>query len=156
MRNRRVHSRRIGRRAFSLIEVVLALAICVFALLTMMGLLSIGLNLNQDSRQQMQAADLATLLVSERRDSPTNTLANVILPSVAQTYPLTPVTDFVNFAGQHTTSSQAAFQLSYQVGTNKIVQGIGLISLRLTWPPAADPKTAEGEYELTTQVLMPK
>ena len=156
MKNRRFDCIHFKSRAFSLVEVVLALGICVFSLITMLGLLSMGLNLNHDSRQVMRAADLATLLASERRDSPTNTLANIVLPTLAQTYPANPVTAFVNFAGQSTTQSHAAFQLSYQVGTNSIVPGIGFIYMRFTWPPGANPNTAEGQYELTTQVLMPQ
>ncbi len=143
--------------AFSLVEVVIALGVCTFVLFPMISLLSNGLRLENDSRQQMQAADLATLLVTERRDAPTNTLSSAILPSLDQAYPATAATALVNFAGSTTTSqAQAAFQLSYQVGTNSTNPSVGMIHLLFTWPPGAAPSTAPGRYEMTTQVLMPQ
>ncbi len=152
----KLFSRAAGCRAFSLIEVVIALGVCMLALFPMMSLLSNGLRLDLDSRQQMQAADLATLLVTERRDAPTNTLTSAILPSLDQTYPTSPVTTWVDFAGSSSPESAAAFRLSYQVGTNSVNSSIGLIHVLLTWPPGADPSTAPGRYEMTTQVLMPQ
>ena len=148
--------RAAGQRAFSLIEVVIALGICVFALVPMMGLLSSGLFVDRDSHQQMQAADLATLLVTERREAPTNTLSGAILPSLNQAYPTSAVTAWVNFAGSSCPQSEAAFRLSYRVGTSSVESGLGQISLLFTWPPGADPDTAPGRYELTTQILMPQ
>ena len=148
--------RKASRRAFSLVEVVIALGVCTFVLFPMMSLLSNGLRLENDSRQQMQAADLATLLVTERRDAPTNTLSSAILPSLSQACPATAVTAWVNFAGSTTSQAQAAFQLSYQVGTNSTNPTVGMIHLLFTWPPGANPSTAPGRYEMTTQVLMPQ
>jgi Tfp pilus assembly protein PilV len=147
--------RKASRRAFSLVEVVIALGICLLALIPMMALLSNGLCLDQDSRQQMQAADLATLLIAERRNAPTNVLNSAILPTLNQTYPATAVTAWIDFAGSPSSQSAAAFRLSYQVGTNATDSGVGMIHLLFTWPPGADPGTASGRYELTTQVLMP-
>jgi len=147
---------RTGCRAFSLVEVVMALGICVFALIPMMGLLSAGLIVDQDSRQQMQAADLATLLVTERRDGPTNVLNSAILPALNQAYPQNAVTAWVDFAGSSSSQSGAAFRLSYQVGMDPADSGMGLIHVLFTWPPGADPSTAPGRYEMTTQVLMPQ
>ena len=155
LRSREACYRWKGCRAFSLVEVVLALGICVFALVAMLGLLSTGLSVGQDSREQLQAANLATLLVSERRNSPTNTYANVLLPSLNQALPTTPVTTYVDSSGHFTSQALADYQLSYQVGTNVTAPNVGLIHLRFTWPPGANPTTAEGKYELTTQVLMP-
>ena len=152
---------RRGAGAFSLVEVVIALAISVFVLVSMLGLLSEGLSVGQDSRQQMQAADLAAMIVSARRASPTNTTitqsagtGNVLLPPLNQALPAMPVTAWINFAGQATTQANAAFRVSYQVGTNAAAPGVGLISLRLTWPPGANPSVAKNQYEMTTQVLM--
>jgi Tfp pilus assembly protein PilV len=155
--NRQSFRRRAG--AFSLVEVVIALAISVFVLISMLGLLSEGLSVGQDSRQQMQAADLAALIVSARRASPINATisqptGNVLLPPLNQALPATPVTTWINFAGQTTTQANAAFRVSYQVGTNATAPGVGLISLRLTWPPGANPSVAKDQYEMTTQVLM--
>lgn len=160
---REVCPRGKGCRAFSLVEVVLALAICGLALVVMLGLLSEGLAGDMDSREQIQAANLASLIVTPRRFSPTNTFStdpykgtNILLPPLNQAYPATATTNWVNSSGQVVTSlAQADYTLSYQVGTNAANPNVALIYLRFTWPPGANTNIAEGHYEQTTQILMP-
>jgi uncharacterized protein (TIGR02598 family) len=53
--------------AFSLIEVTLALGVAAFCLVTVFGLLPIGINSNQISIQQTSAANLAKGIVSDMR-----------------------------------------------------------------------------------------
>lgn len=147
--------RRNACRAFSLVEVVIALAICVFVLIALLGLLNEGLSVGQESREQLQAANLATLLLSQRCNAPTNYMANIVLPSLTNLFPATPATCYINSSGQSTNAAQATFQLGYQVGTNTASPGIGFIYLRFTWPPQAAPANAIGQYEVTRQILMP-
>ena len=145
-----------GTRAFSLIEVVLALGLCTFALISMVGLLSSGMRVGRDSRQQMQAANIAALLVSVRRHSPTNNLPNLLLPPLNRTLSDSPATVWVDAEGNVAKQTEASYRLNYQVGTNTVAANVALIHLRLSWPPAADPGKAAGQYELTTQVSMPQ
>jgi uncharacterized protein (TIGR02598 family) len=143
-------------KAFSLVEVVLALAVCSFALVVLMGMLSVGLTSGKESKEELQAANLASLVVSQRRNAPTNTLSAAVLPSLNQPLPVVPATTYVDLAGQkNATAAGSAFQISYRAGTNAASPGVALVYLRFTWPPQAPAATAPGRYELATQVLMP-
>ncbi len=145
-----------SKRAFSLIEVVLALGVCVFSLVAMLGLLSVGLGVGRDSRGEMQAANIAAQLVGIRRSCPTNVLSGGLLPPLNQPLSATPVSAWVDSVGNVTNQGAAAYQVSYQVGTNAAAPSTALIHLRFTWPAAADPRKAAGQYEVTTQVRMPE
>lgn len=58
-----------ARRGFSLVEVVLALGIVVFVLLTLLALLPMGVQTNRVSAEETRAACLLTLLESDLRNS---------------------------------------------------------------------------------------
>jgi type II secretory pathway pseudopilin PulG len=58
--------------AFSLIEVTLALGVASFCLLSILGLLPLGINSHQASIQQTAAASLATAILSDLRVSQVN------------------------------------------------------------------------------------
>jgi type II secretory pathway pseudopilin PulG len=55
---------------FSLVEVVLALSIAVFAGFTLIALFAVGLQDGSDSRERFQAASIAESIVSARRAAP--------------------------------------------------------------------------------------
>ena len=56
--------------AFSLVEVTLAMAVASFCLLTMYGLLPVGVKTNRDSVDQGIAADILTAVVADMRATP--------------------------------------------------------------------------------------
>jgi type II secretory pathway pseudopilin PulG len=56
--------------AFSLIEVVIALGIASFCLITVFALLPIGINTNQNAFQQTTAASIATAIASDLHGTP--------------------------------------------------------------------------------------
>jgi uncharacterized protein (TIGR02598 family) len=58
-----------GSTAFSLVEVVLAIAIVTFALIIMVALLPIGLKSNNDSMGESQGVNLLQALVADRKSS---------------------------------------------------------------------------------------
>jgi len=60
----------IFTRGFSLVEVVLALAVSAFALITIMALLPAGLGASKDSSAQTEAMNLAIGVVSDLRQAP--------------------------------------------------------------------------------------
>lgn len=60
---------RLRLGAFSMIEIVLALGIVVFALLTLIALLPAGIKSNQISTEETQAASLLTMLESDLRNT---------------------------------------------------------------------------------------
>jgi type II secretory pathway pseudopilin PulG len=58
------------RPAFSLIEVVIALGIASFCLITVFALLPIGINTNQNAFEQTAAAGIASAIAADLRGSP--------------------------------------------------------------------------------------
>jgi type II secretory pathway pseudopilin PulG len=145
-------------RAFSLIEVVLALAVMTFALVAVVGLFSVGLRTNKESSDQLQATDIASLLIASRRAQPTGVLTNFALPplNVALTSNSVPV----NLALDGTiapTAAAAPFKLNYIVGTSDNPK-VANVYLLLWWPgSAAKPPTNSpgGYYQLATQIALP-
>jgi len=70
-------ARRAPRAGFSLIEVTLALGIAAFCLLTVFGLLPLGLNSNQNAFEQTAAAGIATAIASDLHGTPVVSTASV-------------------------------------------------------------------------------
>ncbi len=73
--------------AFSLIEVTLALGVCTFVVIALLGLLVVGLHSNHDSEEQIQASNFASMLITLRKASPTKdipTLPNLAIPTVGK------------------------------------------------------------------------
>src|ERR1700744_1735196 len=64
-------------RAFSLIEVVVALGIVTFAGFALIGLFSVGLKNTRDSKMQLQAATIMEQMCSVRRSAATNDLSQI-------------------------------------------------------------------------------
>ncbi|MFA7344203.1 MAG: hypothetical protein WC003_07875 [Terrimicrobiaceae bacterium] len=61
--------KRDARSAFSLVEIVLAIGIIGFALVTIMALLPVGAGSNQDSAEATRAAGILTLLEADLRNT---------------------------------------------------------------------------------------
>ncbi|MEM6821597.1 MAG: hypothetical protein AAF558_06630 [Verrucomicrobiota bacterium] len=55
---------------FSLTEIVIALGVVSFGLVSLLGLFSTGLKTNKESMEDVQAANLVSLVLSERRAAP--------------------------------------------------------------------------------------
>ncbi len=144
--------------SFTLVEVVLALAIFSFALVTMMALLSVALHTNKDSSDQIQAANVASLLVSARRSAPTNGGANFMnfaLPTLNRSY-VTNTTQ-VGLDGTVSTGTDAAYNLYYGVGTNSDTgANLANVYILIWWPLGAKMPTNNPSafYELSTQVSL--
>ena len=148
------------RDSFSLIEVVMALGIVSFALVAIISLFFVGFTTNKQSSDQIQAANLASLLVATRRAVPTNAIANFALPPLNRTYS-TNGTYLTNGAGvslDGTTSGTRSFNLYYQAGTNAATGPRVAQVYLLLWSPPSAPVPTNGpgaRYELSTQVLLP-
>ena len=149
-------------KAFSLAEVVLALAIVVFALFSMVGLLGVGLQNSQDSRERVQAATIAEEICSVRRASPTNDFTSGTsvqpgfpLPALNTSAGLTTV--YVTRDGTLTSQANADFGLIYSITPKfdavpqNTQNGVSQVYLGFFWPARADPtKAATGKYEVST------
>jgi uncharacterized protein (TIGR02598 family) len=144
--------------AFTLVEVVMALGIFSFAVVAIGGLFFVGIDTNKASSDQIQAANLASLLISTRRAITTGTVSNFALP------PLNVSTSgtAMGVANDGTLASSSAetpaYNLAYTTGTTAATgPHLAQVHLMLWWPPAAATPAANSanRYELTTQVLLP-
>ena len=142
--------------AFSLVEVMLALGVVAFCIVALLGLMTVGVRTSRDSTDAVQAADIASMLVSLRSASPTNAL-----PAA---FPLPPLdspaggTAYLSPGGSIVPAAQAAYRLTYTVATNG--GRFSSLGLLLSWPAPADPAGAspaavKGRYELFTCIPLP-
>jgi type II secretory pathway pseudopilin PulG len=155
--------KRAGIAAFSLVEVVLAIGICSFALIAVLGLFTTGLQSNQKSEQGIQAANLASMLIALRTASPTNAMPNLpnfAIPTSAMTnayanaYSGNSLTNYVGLDGQTTNAAGAAYLISCRAGTNALTgSGLAQVYVMLSWPPQLNPANANaGRYEIIAQI----
>ena len=145
-------------RSFSLIEVVLALGIVSFALLSVVGLLGVGLRTNKESSDQIQASNIASFLISTLRAIPTNPPPDFALTNLNQET----ITNTVQVGSDGTTTNvsdaNGSYNLYYVLGTNSVT-GPKLANVYLMlWRPLHAPKPTNNPsscYELTTQISLP-
>ncbi len=155
-----------AKEAFSLVEVTLALGIFVFAGIALIGLLTVGLQNDQDSKLKLQAATVAEDLCSTRRASPTNDLSSVQL-----NFPLPPLTTATNnFSattyltadGETTDAPHARFAFLYKitpsfysVPTGNTTSGLSSVYMCFYWPAQANATNNAGHYDVTTVIPLP-
>lgn len=160
---------------FSLVEVVLALGITSFAILTILGLLGTALQSNRDSEQRLEAANLATLILSQYQnalamDSTTGAWVSPLPETVSATS--APSQDSapvgLTLDGQSTSNLRdrdAKYGLTYRVWKSPRL-GAGAnydlihCALKLRWPAAAlaaDSTNPDStSYEVVTSFLVHK
>jgi len=150
-------------KAFSLVEVAMAVAICSFALIAILGLFFTGIKSTGESQQEIQAANLASTLISMRMASPTNDIVNLpnfAIPTKSMTnlyapvYPGNVSTNYLGSDGQTTSAANAVYGVTCQAGTNAVTgSGVAQVYLMLSWPPQINPTNqAAGRYELITAI----
>ncbi len=150
-------------QAFNLVEVVVAMGISVFVLVVLLALYSMGIRVNHESAAQIQAGNLASLIISSRSASPTNlvNLSNLAIPAASLTgpftnaYPHNQLTNYVGTDGMLTTAAQAAYIVSCQAGTNQVTGPyIAQVYLMLSWPVQVSQTNAvaSDHYEITTYI----
>jgi Tfp pilus assembly protein PilV len=155
--------------AFSLVEIVVALAVVTFAVVALIGLLSFGLQNTQDSRERTQAATIAEALCATRRAAPTNdfTASGTYQPG----FPLAPLaTATNNFVspsyltrdGAATNAANADFGFLYSVSPTLntapagTTSGTSTVYFCLYWPAHASPtNAATSHFELTSTFALP-
>ncbi|XHR28108.1 MAG: hypothetical protein ACFUZC_19530 [Chthoniobacteraceae bacterium] len=145
-------------RAFSLVEIVVAMGVCSFVIVALVGLFSIGLKARRDSNNQFHAADLASNIIATRSASPTKDAAGSgtwAIPAAAMTqaygdaYASEPC--FVGHDGKLTDPSKAAYSVACYSGTSNVTgPRMAMVHLILSWPPTAALTNAEGRYETVT------
>jgi uncharacterized protein (TIGR02598 family) len=150
-----VRSRR--GRAFSLVEVTLALGVAAVSLLVIFSLLPIGLQTNQRSIEQTASVDIfsavaadlrATPVTSPRGNAATSNQFGISIPGSGGTGT---TTLYFNSTGQSNSSQQADSR--YRVTITFVSNGGGvksatLADLKVTWPAGATIVNAQGTSEI--------
>ena len=145
--------------SFSLIEVVLALGIVSFAIIAILGLFSAGLKANKESYDQIQEANIASLLISTRRASPTATSSN--FSSFALPRLDVPASNSVpaQVGLDGSTINSPLYNMFYIISTNDVSGSKVANVYLLIWGPlaAANPQTNNpgSYYEISTQIALP-
>ncbi len=103
-------------RAFSLVEVVLALGVLSFAVLIMLALLPMGLKTNRDTQEESMAVNIVGAMVADWKAVALTTNQSLIfdLPPLAPSMALTNTLG-ISESGQSTNLSAAMYRVSYHV-----------------------------------------
>ena len=148
--------------AFSLVEVVIALAVTIFCLVALFGLLSVGLRSNQATIEQAAATSILSAAVADLRATPqtvpsggaANSLQyNIKIPAnpVSSATPVT--TLYFPANGQLSTNASPA-NSAFRLTVTPIVPSSGggtrtatFLDLTVSWPAAASSANAVGTVE---------
>lgn len=153
-----------GRRgAFSLTEVVLALAVFSLAVVSLLGLMSVALSTQRDSVMETMAANVAATILNQRRSAPSKDMDDAVLPRIDEFTG----DDFRGAAAERVTvdvagrkvadeDPEAQFVCEYRGwGYNSTATpGLAHVHLRLMWPvelARRAPERAES-YEIFTMM----
>ncbi len=123
--------------AFSLVEVVIAMAIVSVTLIVMIGLIPLGLKASQNSEQESQAANLLQMITADRVNSSSWSNSYIYqLPPVmnSSTNPVSS-TLWINEDGITTSSTQCTssqYRLSYTLYPVTNVSQPALLDLKLS------------------------
>jgi uncharacterized protein (TIGR02598 family) len=161
---------RSARSAFTLIEVSLALGVASFCLLSVFGLVPVGLAANQNSAQQTAAAGIATAISADLRGTP-------VAGGVTSRFqiPVTVNTPQILFFSQNGTtapgsagavnsppvasgSNPSLYQATVTFNADPNSSKLFKVWILVTWPalggasqnPPAIPSTFQGSYETAT------
>ncbi|PAW76509.1 MAG: hypothetical protein B9S32_14780 [Verrucomicrobia bacterium Tous-C9LFEB] len=150
-------------RAFSLVEVVMALGICSFALISVIGLFTAGLLINRESEGRIGAVNLAEKILEMRRISPvsaTNQMANLAIPVLNRPYGPAYLnggssTSYITASGYLTNSPGFdTYMATCQAGTNSLTgEKVAQVYLMLSWPAQQNPSNPQAfRYETLTYI----
>jgi len=136
---------------FSLVEVVLAIGVFSFALLTIFALVPVGLNTNKDSVQQTESAHLISLIEADIRATPklssTSSIFGVTLSTNASSMNV-----FLNEDGS-SVSASAAQTAKYRVTLTfpgSSGRNATPLHILVTWPAAVTASNAPGRLGVFT------
>ncbi|MCC6356393.1 MAG: hypothetical protein IT577_21100 [Verrucomicrobiae bacterium] len=156
-------SRRESEGAFSLTEVVLALAVFSLAIVSLLGLMSVAISTQRDSLMETTAANAAAAIINERRSAPLADIADAVLPRLSDLRGLDASgasieSETVDGAGKKIQESdpRAQFVCEYRGWgwDDPVTPGLVRVHLRLLWPidlALKSPERAES-YEVFTMM----
>jgi uncharacterized protein (TIGR02598 family) len=150
--------RRPGRhRAFSLVEVVLALGVVSFALLGMVALLPIGIQSTKDSLEETNAINILSGLIADRKATTfANNSVRYSLPALtngmaftSNTFGVTPAnTNSANF-------NQSIYRVTYQITPPTAGLDPFQVYFKVSWPAIAASTNASGFVEAAVSFPQP-
>ena len=148
--------------AFSLVEVTLALGVAAFCLITVFGLMPVGVQVNRNATSQTAATNIMAAVVADLRATPITTTTS---PQFGVTFGTTAaryfdsegrcscdsagLQKFNSGTGSCSDTWSPALQLRYQLnvtwsGSTALRYG----DLKVTWPAAATSANASGSTEM--------
>jgi len=137
--------------AFSLVEVTLAVGLAGFCLITIFGLMPVGVQTNRNATSQTAATNIMAAVVADLRATPK---ANTTSTQFSMTFGTNRCADgcsqpplYFNSAGQFTTSlgPNSRYQLNVTwYGSS----GLRYADLKVSWPAAATAANAAGSTEM--------
>jgi hypothetical protein len=149
----------VKRRAFSLVEVTLALGVAAVSLLAIFALLPVGVKTTQTAIEQTAATDLLSAIAADLRATPVTTPRGgaTASPRFAIGIPANPVSAsattalFFRSGGQF--SNRIEPESRYRLTITFLPNGLGartatFVGLKMTWPAAAAVSNAAGAAEL--------
>ncbi len=131
---------RLGRVAFSLVEVVLALSIATFGILVIIALLPVGMQSVKDSLEETTAVNVLSEVIADRQATPFSTISTLYhLP--AMTNGMLQTSNFFGLTDDNAYTSQmtrARYRIDYTVtppanGSFNPYQA----NLKVSWPAAS-------------------
>jgi len=148
-----------SQRGFSLVEVALALGITAFCLLSLLSLLSVGFRSSHESRQIVDAASTASLLLEMRRSAPTlstGALADWPIPVIPSgtTVASNAAPVLIDSEGK-VNASDPHFALSYRLQRVAADSPLCKVYLRLSSPAKAPSASAQTHFEVVTSIRVP-
>ncbi len=149
----------VRRGGFSLVEVALALGLTSFALLTMLGLFSVGLQDLNDSQRKVEAANALSSILEARLAAPSKSSDLDTIPAIdVQNLPVNGTT-YVSSTGNKATAADSRFQLTYEIwpdpdypknSATRLVR----LHLLLSWPAGVAPAKAVNTSEVLTSAYV--
>ena len=153
--------------AFSLVEVTLALGIVAFCLITVMGLIPVGVQVNRNATSQTRATNVMAAVVADLRSSKTRSTSarfGITIPSnhtlgagsncdrCSSCWNAQTQTIYFDGSGQVVASTAALYRVTLTLVQNPTATstaGALFYDVRATWPAQADPcaTTPSGSVE---------
>ena len=138
-----------SQKAFSLVELTLAMGVSSFCLLSILGVLPVGLESNQNSRERTAAASLARGIVADLRAlAQTPSLASSPQYGIKASDTLSPI--YLAEDGTKLPDKENARYLA--TVTTNAASPTTFVNIRITWPAAAAADKAPGFYETATAI----
>jgi uncharacterized protein (TIGR02598 family) len=137
--------KRWSKRAFSLVEVTLALGIAAFCLIAVFGLMPVGVQTNRNATSQSAATNIIAAVTADLRATPKTSTTSSQFAIIFGT----DKTLYFDSAGQASTSLDANSRYRMNVTWSASTPtGPRYASLKVTWPAPAVPSNASGSVEM--------